>query len=188
MEKYCERSFEAGSLTKEQFVEYLMQDFIAAKAVYDALERTRTRKAWREAKIATGKRLEEYYSKRYKRQSTIDKYVTDDMLEWVEKNQWRYAFRGLKAVKFSIRPWENGGCYYVYLDKTMEEYLGKMWDMHINNKYLQGCTGWAIVFDKYDQYLKLDLPEELEAEWKEDERKLGEAISRFYEKSTYWGD
>jgi hypothetical protein len=63
-----------------------------------------------------------------------------------------------------------------------------MWDMHINNKYLHGCTGWCIVFDKYDHYLKLELSEELEAQWKEDERKLGEAISRFYRGTTYWGD
>ena len=188
MNRYCERTFEAGSLTKELFVEYLMQDFIAAKAVYDALERTRARKAWREAQKNMRDNLIETYSRRYKKATTIDKYVNAEMTKWIEKNRWRYKAYDLNSIKFSIKPWENGGCYYVYIDKIMEEYLGKMWDMHINNKYLHGCIGWAIVFDKWEHYLDLTLPEELEAEWKEDERKLGEEISRFYRGTTYWGD
>ena len=188
MEKYCERHFEAGSLTKEQFIDWLAQDFIAAKMVYDALERTRSRKDWREAKQRAMQSIKDELVKKYKRQSTRDKYAMEMFEKWVENNQWRYKFHDLNSIKFSIKPWENGGCYYVYIDKTMQDYLGKMWDMHINNKYLHGCTGWCVVIDKYNHYLKLELSEELESQWKEDERKLGEAISRFYRGTNYWGD
>jgi hypothetical protein len=188
MEKYCERHFEAGSLTREQFIEMLAQDFIAAKKVYDALERTRVRRSWREARDKAREEIKEELVKKYKRQSTRDKYAMPMLEKWIEDNQWKYKFHALNAIKFSIKPWENGGCYYVYIDKTMHDYRGKMWDMHINNKYLHGCTGWCVVFDKYDHYLKLELSEELEAQWEEDERKLGEAISRFYKGSNYWGD
>lgn len=188
MEKYCERHFEAGSLTKEQFIDWLAQDFIAAKMVYDALERTRSRKDWREAKQRAMQNIKDELVKKYKRQSTRDKYAMPMLEKWIEDNQWKYKFHALNAIKFSIKPWENGGCYYVYIDKSMKEYLGEMWNKHITNKYLHGCTGWSVVFEKYEQYLKLDLPEELEAQWKEDEQKLGEAIRRFYRGSNYWGD
>ena len=188
MNRYCERKFEAGSLTREQFINFLAQDLTTAKMVYDGLERTRVRKEWREAKIIAEQRFRDLYSNRYKKQSTIDRYVAKEMPKWIENNQWRYKFFDLNSVKFSIKPWDNGGCYYVYIDKNMNEYLGRMWDMHVDNKYLQGCTGWAIILDKHNHYLKLDLSDELEAQWKEDERKLSEAISRFYAGTTYWGD
>ena len=56
-----------------------------------------------------------------------------------------------------------------------------------NNKYFSQCTGWEIVCTCRPR-VKLLLSPELEAQWKEDERKLGEAISRFYRGSNYWGD
>lgn len=188
MNRYCERTFEAGSLTREQFIEFLTKDLTAAKMVYDELERTRVRKAWKEAKINAHRQIKEELSKRYKRQTTVEKYLKPKYEAWVEKNQWKHKFFDLNSVRFSIRPWENGGCYYIYIDKTMNDYLGKMWDMHVNNKYLQGCTGWAIVLDKYDHHLQLTLSEELTAEWKADEKRLSDDIFRFYKGTTYWGD
>ena len=113
MEKYCERHFEAGSLTKEQFIDWLAQDFIAAKMVYDALERARSRKDWREAKQRAMQNIKDELVKKYKRQSTRDKYAMPMFEKWVESNQWRYKFHDLNSIKFSIKPWENGGCYYV---------------------------------------------------------------------------
>lgn len=180
-----DKTFEAGSLTREQFIEWMYIDIHAKKMVVDALERTAARKYWREAQIATGKRLEEFYSKRYKKQSTIDKHVTDDMLEWVEKNQWKSKPREMKSVAWSIKPWENGGCYIISIDANLKERLGKIYDDHVDNKYFKACTGWYI---DDNEYVKLVLSEEMQAEWKEDERKLGEAISRFYAGTTYWGD
>ena len=188
MNRYCERIFEAGSLTREQFIEFLAQDLTAAKAIYDALERTRSRKNWREAKQATSQRLKEFYSGRYKRQSTIDRYVAEEMSAWIEKNEWRYKFRGLKAVKWSIEPWNNGGCYYIYIDKSMLDYIGQMYDKSVNNKYFKACTGWCIVLDNWDCYVRLTLSDEMQNEWKEDTRKLSEAINHFYRGSNYWGE
>ena len=70
MEKYCERQFEAGSLTKEQFIDWLAQDFIAAKMIYDALERTRSRNNWREAKQKAMQDIKDELVKKYKAKTT----------------------------------------------------------------------------------------------------------------------
>lgn len=188
MDRYCKRHFEAGSLTKEQFIDWLAQDFIAAKMIYDALERTRSRNNWREAKQKAMQDIKDELVKKYKRQSTRDKYAMPMLEKWVEANQWKYKFISLNAVKFSICPWLNGGCYYVYVDKKIHEYLETMWEKHLTNKYLHGCSGWSIELDKWGAELKLDLSEDLENQWKEDERKLSADIDRFYKGTTYWGD
>ena len=188
MERYCKRQFEAGSLSRDQFIDWLAEDIMTAKAKCDAAERMTVRKAWRKAKNDMTMQLRKFYSGRYKKRSTIDKHVAEELTEWTEKNRWRYKFYGMGSLKFSISPWQNGGCFYIHIDRDMIEYIGKMWDMHLDNKYLCGCTGWFIVVDGYSQYLELILPNELEAQWKEDERKLGEAIGRFYAGSNYLGD
>ena len=91
MEKYCERHFEAGSLTKEQFVEMLEQDFTAAKKIYDALERTRVRRAWREARQKAHDEIKDELVKKYKRQSTRDKYAMP-MLEKQDLSDTQESF------------------------------------------------------------------------------------------------
>lgn len=186
MEKYCDRTFEAGTLTRDQFISWMKIDAIAAKMVFEALENTRVRKHWRETKIAMEERFRKQYSTRFKRQTTIDKYVAKELENWVNRNEKAYKYvRPMNSIAWSIRPWENGGCYHVTIQNSMDEDLGRLYDGSINNKYFLGCTGWYI---GDDQYVHLHLSDELEAEWKADEKKLSDSIARFYAGTTYWGD
>lgn len=185
MERYSDRTFEPGTLTRDQFITWMKTDAIASKMVYDALERTRTHKAWREAKDHALQRIKEDMIKKYKRQSTRDKYTVIEYEKWVELNRWRFYVIEMKSFAWSIRPWENGGCYHVDINNDMDERLGRIYDESLSNKYFLGCSGWYI---GDDQYVHLILSEELEAEWKADEKRLSDAINRFYANSNYWGD
>ena len=89
-----------------------------------------------------------------------------------------------------MEPWNNGTSS-VSLTRNSEEGIRKFFEnkfkQDYNNKYFSQCTGWEIVCTCRPR-VKLILSPELEAQWKEDERKLGEAISRFYGRSKYCGD
>jgi hypothetical protein len=65
--------------------------------------------------------------------------------------------------------------------------FGYLYDEAIKNKYFLQCTGWSIVED-FSTEFRFHLSDELQAEWKADEKKLADDISRFYAGSNYWGD
>ena len=182
-----DRTFEAGSLTREQFIKYIKTDFIAAKMVYDALEATAAHKRRREAQQKALENIKAELAKKYKRQSTRDKYAMPMFEEWKERNQWRFRPNEFTYADWSIRPWENGGCISISVNDLTDEFLGSIYDKSIDNKYFLGCVGWEIV-EKGRTYFKLKLPEALQAEWDADEKKLSDEISRFYAGSNYWGD
>lgn len=187
MSNIMDRTFEAGSLTREQFIEYIRKDFIAAKMVYDALEATAARKRRREAEAKALENIKAELTHKYKRQSTRDKYAMPMYEAWKERNKWRFRANEFTYADWSIRPWENGGCISISVKDLTDEFLGSIYDRSADNKYFRGCTGWEIV-EKGRTYFKLILPDELQAEWDADEKKLSDAISRFYAGTNYWGD
>lgn len=168
-----------------QFVEWMAEDMRTAKEVYDKYEKERVMNQWEAAQAEAYCRIMEEVRARYKRQSTRDKYYTARCAEWRDKNRWRFNSLPMTSVAWSMKPWENGGCYIIRFADDMEDSIANLYESHSDNKYLKGCKGWYI---GHDQYIHLILPEELQAEWKEDERKLGEDISRFYRGTKYWGD
>lgn len=180
-----DRTFEAGTLMREQFIEWMYNDIVSTKMVKDALNKTAARKAWRDAKAATEQRFKDFYATKYKRQTTIDKHASEEFKMWCEKHRWMYSANEMKSIAWSIEPWNNGGCYIINIDSNLKERLGKIYDQSSNNKYFKGCTGWYI--DDND-YVILKLSEELQAKWNADKKCLAESINRFYAGSNYLGD
>jgi hypothetical protein len=167
------------------FVEWMAEDMHTAKEVYDKYEKARLENRWQSVQDdAYGKILTEVNA-RYKRQSTRNKYYTIRCAEWRERNRWGYHMIPMSSVAWSMKPWENGGCYHISFAYDMEDAISSLYDSHSDNKYLKGCKGWYI---GYDQYIHLILPEELQTEWEADEKKLSDEICRFYRGTTYWGD
>lgn len=167
------------------FVEWMAEDMHTAKEVYDKYEKARLENRWQSAQDDAYGRILTEVNARYKRQSTRDKYYTIRCAEWRENNRWGYHMIPMSSVAWSMKPWENGGCYHISFAYDIEDTISSLYDSHSDNKYLKGCKGWYI---GHDQYIHLILPEELQAEWEADEKKLSDAINRFYAGSNYWGD
>lgn len=182
-------------LTKEEFIAMAIADVETAKESY--------MKAAEEDAEATYKRdLESFADRRAQKiQEIIDtsykKYKREFYrLRWVEqeiakvptemsKNYYHTA-RPLKSLLWDVKPWENGSSY-IDLDRDLTYVFGYLYDEAIKNKYFQQCTGWSIIGDIHTEF-KFHLSEELQNEWKADEKKLSDAITRFYSGSNYWGD
>lgn len=167
------------------FVRWMADDMRTAKEVYDKYETACVENQWQTAQDDAYGRILTEVNARYKRQSTRDKYYTARCAEWRDKNRWRFNSLPMTSVAWSMKPWENGGCYHIQYDNNIEESISRLYNSHSDNKYLKGCKGWYI---GHDQYIHLILPEELQAEWDADKKKLSDDISRFYRGTTFWGD
>jgi len=58
-----------------------------------------------------------------------------------------------------------------------------------DNKYFKVAKGWILEDHHHSRpQIKLILDESMEAEFKNDEENLGNAIAEFYKGTNYWGD
>lgn len=187
------------TLTSNEFVDMIMQDIENAKAAYFDIT---TRKAdarhernkqeylkRREEKIAAIiKQSYEKYTREYYRKRWVEK----ELAKWPEEYKRNYWDKGeeLTYVDWSMEPWKNGTYSVSLIRRTEEEireFFANCFNDDFNNKYFSQCMGWEIVVNQRP-YFRLILSPELQAEWDTDEKKLCDAINRFYSNSNYWGD
>ena len=187
------------NFTVDQFVEMIMQDIETAKQTY--FEKTsqeaearyeRDKKDYFERRNKAIQKIKEESYKKYTREYYRLRWVEKEIANWPEEYKRGYWHKGeeLTYVDWSMEPWKNG-TYSISLNRrTNEEVRGFFADMFKNdldNKYFSQCNGWEIVVNQRP-FFKLILSEELENAWKADEKKLCDAINRFYAGSNYWGD
>ena len=183
-----------AELTKEEFIQMMNEDIATAKVEYRAWsDKTAEDKYIADSKIYAERRQQKIkdiidlsfkkYKKEYYRLRWVDKEIAK-IPEPLAKGYYHEG-RDLTSIQWDIKPWSNSSQYIniEHLDCELEYlYYGA-----IKNRYFQQATGWSIVED-FNTEFKLHLSDELQEEWKIDERKLAEDIARFYEGCTYWGD
>lgn len=184
-----------NDFTKEEFIRMAIEDVEAAKVEYrkwsDEVAEQRYNKDCEEHAKRREQRIlaitNDSY-KRYKREFYRQRWVEQEIVKIPEILSRGYYHKGhdLTSLKWDLKPWDNG-THLIELKRDLEYVFGYLYNEAIKNKYFLQCTGWSIVED-FSTEFKFHLSEELQNEWKEDERKLGEAISRFYAGSNYWGD
>lgn len=184
-----------ADFTKEEFIRMAIEDAEVAKVEYrkwsDEVAEQRYNKECEEHAKRREQRILDITNnsyKRYKREFYRQRWVEQEVAKipkTLTKGYWHVG-HDLTSLKWDLKPWDNG-CHLVNLDRDLEHVFGYLYDEAIKNKYFLQCTGWSIVEDSSTEF-KFHLSEELQNEWKEDERKLGEAISRFYAGSNWWGD
>lgn len=184
-----------ADFTKEEFIRMAIEDAEVAKVEYrkwsDEVAEQRYNKDCEEYAKHREQRILDITNnsyKRYKRESYRQRWVEQEVAKipkTLTRGYWHVG-RDLTDIRWDLKPWDNGA-HHIDLRRDLEYIFGYLYDEAIKNKYFLQCTGWSIVED-FSTEFKFHLSEELENEWKEDERKLGEAISRFYAGSNYWGD
>lgn len=184
-----------AELSKEEFIKMAIEDVEVAKVEYrkwsDEVAEQRYKKdcerhtEHREQRILN---ITNTSYKKYKREFYRQRWVEREIAkipETLVKGYW-YTGRDLTDIRWDLKPWDNS-THHIDLRRDLEYIFEYLYDEAIKNKYFLQCTGWSIVED-FSTEFKFHLSEELQEEWKEDERKLEEAISRFYSGSNYWGD
>lgn len=190
-----------SELSKKEFVTMFIEDIEVAKVEYrkesDRLAKEKyekEKKFWEENREKTIKSIIEYSFEKYKREFYRVRWVEHEIERlpktfeetWNIFQKYYYEGRDLTSISWDIKPWENG-CSVISLtqdDEYLERVLGSKYEEGIENKYFSNATGWDIT----SRGLKLHLSEELDADWKEDFRKLAEDIARFYADCRYCGD
>lgn len=185
-------------LTVDQFVDMIMEDIESAKSTYLALTTQKGNAQYEKDKQAYLKRREEEIAKIIKRSYEIYKreyyrlrYVEREIARWPEeyKRSYWHEPKHLTYVDWSMKPWDNGTSSINFSrgKDIVRNFFENRFKEDFNNKYFSQCRGWEIVLTQRP-YFKLILSPELEQEWKDDEHRLADAISRFYTGSNYWGD
>ena len=190
-----------SELSKKEFVTMFIEDIEVAKVEYRkftdlcAKEKyEKEKKFWEENREKTIKSIIEYSLEKYKREFYRVRWVENEIERlpktfeetWNIFQKYYYEGRDLTSISWDIKPWENG-CSVISLtqdDEYLERVLGSKYEEGIENKYFSNATGWDIT----SRGLKLHLSEELDADWKEDFRKLAEDIASFYADCRYCGD
>lgn len=182
-------------LSKDEFVKMAIEDIEIAKVEYrkwsDEVAEQKYKKDCEEyAKLREQRILDITNTsyKKYKREFYRQRWVEQEIAKLPKTLARGYGHigRDLTSIRWDLEPWDNGA-HYIDIRRGLEHILGRLYDEAIKNKYFLQCTGWSIVED-FSTEFKFHLSEELQKEWKEDERKLSEAINRFYANTTYCGD
>lgn len=184
-----------AKLNKEEFIKMAIEDVEVAKVEYRKWSEEVTEQRYKEDCEEYTKRREQRILditntsyKKYKREFYRQRWVEQEIAklpETLARGYWHVG-RDLTDIRWDLKPWDNGA-HHIDIRRDLEYIFGYLYDEAIKNKYFLQCTGWSIVED-FSTEFKFHLSEELQNEWKEDERKLGEAINRFYAGSNYWGD
>ena len=189
----------ASEITRDEFIAMMRADIEATIAKFRTWSAIVNDKKYQEDneayKIRRAEKVEQIISesyKKYKREFYRLRYVDREIAKLPENliRNSIYDGRELGSISWDIKPWSNG-CSLImsdHIEDTLLYTLGHLYKEAIKNKYFLQCSGWSIVESLSTAEFKLHLSPELQEQWKADEHKLAESISRFYEGCTYWGD
>ena len=186
------------TLTVEQFVEMIMEDIETAKKTYFELTSKRAeeryeadKKRYAEQRAQEIEKIIKRSYAKYQREYYRLRWVEKEIAKWPEEYTRKYWHNPstLTYIDWSMKPWENGTSCISFNrgEDIVRDFFKNRFTADFNNKYFSQCLGWEIVITQRP-YFKLILSPELEAEWAADEKRLSDAISRFYAGSNWWGD
>ena len=195
---YVTREFtkNPAELTREEFIAMAIADVEVAKTGYRKWSEAEADRRYEEDTKRHRERLDQKMLdiinasyKKYKRDYYRMRWVASEIAKlpgrFIERGYWHTA-KDLTSIRWDLRPWDNATSY-IDISRDLEYVFGYLYDEAIKNKYFLRCTGWSIVEDFTTEF-KFHLSEEIQEEWKADEKKLSDAISRFYRGTTHWGD
>ena len=184
-----------ADITREEFIKMAIEDVEMAKVGYRQWSEEEAEKRYKEDCERHAERREQKILditnasyKKYKREFYRQRWVMQEVAKIPKTLTRGYCHTGkdLTSIRWDLKPWDNATSY-VDMDRDLEYVFGYLYDEAIKNKYFLRCTGWSIVEDFTTEF-KFHLSEEVQEEWKADEKKLADDINRFYAGSNWWGD
>lgn len=190
------RDIDVKSLSKEDFANLLYEDFLKAVENHKDILNAAWEASRDERMLKVRAAAYKYAEAKWKRESRKSSYIETE----VNKEFWKEypAYWAVSYFDFDV----NFGTqnYTTSIGKNSEAIIERIYDeLHENDfrlKFFNAATGWQFVIDeKVDKlgyygrpWIKFILPGELNQEIKDNEKKLSDAINKFYAGSNYWGD
>lgn len=208
--KLVKRELNCESVTKEDFIKFVREDFLKANHKYVDLyapefeENIKRGEQYRIDKMVNDvkKSIEKNPPKRT---STIQKKINkaiEDAKKINEEERKKYA-KGynisISFFDFDIYPGDNGSpsTSCVSESNLSDEYLERVYNTVKDNKYFKNAYGWIFEYETMDNtsfrsafrpQIKMLLTEEFETMYKDEKETLEKAIASFYRNTTYFGD
>ena len=190
------RNIDVKSLSKEDFVNLLYEDFLKAVENHKDILNVAWEASRDERMLKVRAAAYKYAEAKWKRESRKSSYIETE----VNNEFWKEypVYWVVSYFDFDI----NFGTqnYTTSIDKNSKSIIERIYDeLHENDfrlKFFNAATGWQFVIDekadKFGYYgrpwIQFILPEELNKEIKANEKKLADAINNFYKGCKYWGD
>ncbi len=190
------RDINVKSLSKEDFVNLLYEDFLKAVENHKDILNAAWEASRDERMLKVRAAAYKYAEAKWKRESRKSSYIETE----VNKEFWKEypTYWTVSYFDFDV----NFGTqnYTTSIGKNSKAIIERIYDeLHENDfrlKFFNAATGWQFVIDeKVDKlgyygrpWIKFILPDELNQEIKDNEKKLSDAINKFYEGCKYWGD
>lgn len=180
-----------SELTKEQFVNMMSEDLTNALhediRIFKPIAEEYHKQYIERNKEWVIKHATEFAERKWKTEKKRKAYIESEIEKIVNKP---LHFSPVSYFYFDVEPWKNGisVCCILHPCETVEN-LERCFEYIKDNVYFKAAKGWQLIDHRgFRPEIKLILDEEMESKYKNDERGLSEAISRFYSGSNYWGD
>lgn len=190
------RNIDVKILSKEDFANLLYEDFLKAvenhKDILDAAWEASRNERVSKVRAAAHK----YADIKWKRESRKSSYIeTEANKEFFKEypTYWIVSFFDFD-VNFGTQN------YTTSIGENSEFVIEQIYnELHKNDfrlKFFNAATGWQFVIDEKENklgyygrpWIQFILSDELNQEIKDNEKKLGDDINKFYAGSNYWGD
>ena len=190
------RNIDVKSLSKEDFVNLLYEDFLKAvenhKDILNAAWEASRDERMSKVRAAAYKYAEEKWKRESRKSSYIETEVNKEF--WKEYPEyWAVSYFDFD-VNFGTKN------YTTSIGKNSKNIIARIYDeLHENDfrlKFFNAATGWEFIIDENENklgyygrpYIQFILPEKLNKEIEANEKKLADDINNFYKGCKYWGD
>lgn len=187
---------------KEEAVTAIMEAVKWADKIYAEEASKYNEEASAKAREREIERIRIYANDHYKRQSNRDKYFEKKLSEWDAQPMYRRFWphdESIEFVDYQFDPRAMGIPSVCIVDTHADRAAYEdMYEIVKNNDYFKQAAGLSIVItiDTDEEYInshfrpraKLVLPANLEKQYIDAENSLAEAVARFYDGCTHFGD
>ena len=189
-------NLDLSSLSEEDFIKYMLEDFNQAVEEYSKICKPLNDKRIADNIEREIKQAIKFAEKKWKTQKKRDEYI-ENIRKNAQEKKW--YLEDPKRIFFDLKPDKgNMGIRQECIidSKSNEKTLKIAYEEMQKSKYFKKGTGWAFKYDAYGKdkaysfrpYIDILLDENDRAEQKRDEENLSNAISDFYANTNYWGD
>lgn len=185
------RTVKCSELTKEQFVEMMMEDLrnsvIKSEEVFKPFEEALHNTHMADIRKYVENRARNFASNKWKTEKRREKYVADEL---AKVDSHPFVFRPVSFFDFNVEPGTNGISDDCILNvNSTEEHLKRCFEAIHNNRYFLDATGWELVENRsFRSKIKLILSPEMEAAYRGEIEDLNKAMDEFYKCTPFYGD
>ena len=190
-------NLDLSTITKKQFVKYMLEDFNKAVAEYAKIITPLNELRRKELIDSEVKAAIHYAENKWKTEKKRNEFIENirknaEAKEWYMEKADRIFFDCQPDTdKMSI----NDDC--IFNKDTNEKQLERAYDILKKSKYFTRGTGWAFKYEarsktnlyySFRPYVDILLNETDREEQKRDAEMLRKSVNDFYKNTNYWGD